>query len=84
MESVRFFYMRRLWSLRIVNLFMPSLNYYDLTPFPTGESIAYSSILNSYLIVEFQSSALAHPYKSGACDPKIAENQSVKIREIRS
>ena len=34
MEFVRFFTCGGLWSLRIVNLFMPPLNNYDLTPFP--------------------------------------------------
>ena len=34
MEPARFFTCGGLWSLRIVNLFMPPLNNYDLTPFP--------------------------------------------------
>ena len=34
MEFVHFSTCSGLWSLRIINLFMPPLNNYDLTPFP--------------------------------------------------
>ena len=34
MEFVSFFTRGGLWNLQAVNLFMPPLNNYDLTPFP--------------------------------------------------
>ena len=39
MEFVCFSICGGLWSLRIINLFMPPLNNYDLAPFPEGESL---------------------------------------------
>jgi hypothetical protein len=49
MEFVHFYTCGGLWSLRIVNLFMPPLYNYNLTPFPQG-NLLYDKLIVSKTI----------------------------------